>query len=429
MKEPFIIYNGKKRFLNLPSEINILTFADFKEGKKETDLKQLLKRAIENPIKSPKLQDMLSPSDKIAILVEDLTRPSPKRIILETLLEEIEEKINPPKGNISIIIALGTHRKLRENEFKNVFGEKLLSQYSVKNHNCFDADMVAVSKLNESRTVKINRQVAEADFKIGIGSILPHPMNGFGGGAKILFPGVADFDSIKEHHLQYTFHKGTALGRIDGNIFYERVTSIAKDAKLDFVINTIISQDDKVSDIVCGHPLYAHLAGIKMSKDIISQKFFKKSDLTVITSFPYSEGPQIVKPIIPASMITKEKGCIILVANCTSNLPDPFIDAFSKFHLKYGKSLFKAVKNYFKSNRLILEDGAIDFNMALGLTLATQDRFKMILVSDDIPKQKAEKMGFIYANNLDKAFEIGLKVCQGNTLNIVPAGGVILPVI
>jgi nickel-dependent lactate racemase len=255
-------------------------------------------------------------------------------------------------------------------------------------------------------------------------------MNGFGGGGKILFPGVADFDSILEHHLKYTFHEGTGLGNIKGNLFYEQVCAIARSAKLNYVINSILDQNDQVYDLVSGDPVQAHLAGIQKSKAIISKKFSRRSDLTLITSFPYSEGPQIVKPLVPASMVTKEGGCIILAADCTGNLPDAFVDSFERFHSKYCDNLLGGVLEHFENNRLIMEGGAIDFNMALGLTLAAQHKFKIILVSEDIPRQKGEKMGFIFAKNLEEAFELSVAICPPHPeVHIIPSGGIILPVV
>jgi nickel-dependent lactate racemase len=255
-------------------------------------------------------------------------------------------------------------------------------------------------------------------------------MNGFGGGGKILFPGVSDFDSIREHHLEYTFHEGTGLGKIEGNAFYEQVCSIARAASLDYVINSILDQRDQVYDLVSGDPVQAHLEGIEKSKDIICHKFPKKSDLTIITSFPYAEGPQIVKPLATAAMVTKEGGCIILAADCEGNLPDAFVDSFERFHSRYGHNLMGGVLDHFESNRLIMEGGAIDFNMALGMTLATQHRFKIILVSKDISQETGEKMGFMYAADLEQAFDLSADICPPNPeVHIIPSGGVILPVI
>jgi len=428
MKNAFIFYRHKKIPFEIPPEWKLLTFAKFDEYPSQNDIRKLTKIALKNPIHAKALKNILFPSDKVAIIVEDLTRASPKKLILETVLEELKT-FNIPTENISVIIALGTHRGLTLEELESTFGRELIDRYAFANHNCHATDLMSVGTLSTGRKVKINRKVHEATFRIGIGSIFPHPMNGFGGGGKILFPGVSDFDSIREHHLRYTFHEGTGLGKIAGNVFYEEVCAIARSAKLDYIINSVLDQKDEVVDLVAGDPVQAHLAGIEKSRRIISQKFPKKSDLTLITSFPYAEGPQIVKPLAPAAMVTKEGGCIILAADCEGNLPDAFIESFERFHSKHGDNLLEGVFDHFENNRLIMEDGAIDFNMALAMTLAIQHRFKIILVSKDLSREVGEKMGFVYAEDLQEAFDLSATLCPSHPeIHIIPSGGVILPV-
>jgi len=429
MEKAFIFYQDQKIHFEIPPKWKVLTFAQFNDYPLQRNVRELTKIALKNPIQSRSLKDSLSPSDRIAIIVEDLTRPSPKRLILEALMEELEH-VPVQRENISVIISVGTHRGLTPEELETTYGRELLDRYEFVNHDCYASDLVPIGKLKTGREVKINRKVYEATFRIGIGSIFPHPMNGFGGGGKILFPGVADFDAIQEHHFKYTFQEGTGLGKIKGNSFYEQVCAIARLANLNYVINNILDQKDQVYDLISGDPVYSHLAGIEKSKNIITQRFSRKADLTIITSFPYAEGPQIVKPLVPASMVTKEGGCIILAADCTGNLPDDFIDSFETFHLKYGHNLLGGVMEYFENNRLIMDGGAIDFNMALGLTLALQHRFKIILVSKDIPKASGEKMGFLYADDLEQAFDLSETICSSNPeVHIIPSGGVILPVV
>jgi len=128
-------------------------------------------------------------------------------------------------------------------------------------------------------------------------------------------------------------------------------------------------------------------------------------------------------------MVTKEGGCIILCADLTGDLPDAFVDSFHRFHREHGDDLLGGVLAHFGHNRLIMKGGAIDFNMALGMTLAIQHRFRIILVSQDIPKEKAEKMGFLYAGGLQEAFEIGSETCPQPDVHIIPSGGVILPIL
>jgi len=428
METPFIIKRGQKQFFNIPPGWNLLTFARLEDQPAPNDVSDLVKKALRNPIESSPLTECLSPSDTIAILVEDLTRASPKGVILKAVLEELE-KAGIPDGNIQVIMALGTHRGLTLKALEGAFGAKLLKRYRFINHDCHAPDLIPVGQLRTGKTVKINRKAHEARFRIGIGSIFPHPMNGFGGGGKILFPGVADFDAILDHHFQYTFHEGTGLGKIEGNHFYEQVCDIARSARLDFIINSILDQNDRVNDLVSGDPVNGHLAGIEKSKGIISQAFVRKADLTIITSFPYTEGPQIVKPLAPASMVTKEGGCIILCADLEGELPDAFVDSFQRFHREHGDDLLGGVLDHFSHNRLIMKGGAIDFNMALGMTLAIQHRFKIVLVSGDIPEEKTDKMGFIYAGSLQEAFEIGEGICPRPDVHIIPSGGVILPIL
>jgi len=429
MEKAFIIYGKQKVHFEIPPTWELLTFAGLIDQPVTGDISELTRKTLRNPIQSSLLKDCLSSSDRVAVIIEDLTRTSPKKLILETLIEELNH-VPIHRENVSVIISVGTHRGLTPEELETTFGRELIQTYEFINHDCHAPDLVRVGRLKTGRDVKINLAVYEATFRIGIGSVFPHPMNGFGGGGKIVFPGVADFDAIREHHFKYTFHEGTGLGKIKGNIFYDEVCAIARSAKLDYVINSILDQKDQVYDMVSGDPVSAHLAGIEKSKKIISQEFSKKADLTLITSFPYAEGPQIVKPLVPASMVTKEGGCIILVADCEGNLPNDFIDSFERFHTRYSDNLLGGVLDHFEHDRLIMEGGAIDFNMALGLTLALQHRFKIILVSKDIPRVSGEKMGFLYADDLEQAFDLSESICSPNPeVHIIPSGGVILPVV
>ena len=426
MKNLFIIRKGKPVSFELPSGWRLLSFAAFSEQGHVHDPRALASQSLRKPIGSSTLSESLTSRTRVAILVEDITRASPKGLVLEALTEELRE-IGIPEKHISIVIALGTHRPLTKDELEKIFGRDLLSRYAFSNHDCHATDLVPVGELLTGRRVKINRKVWEADFRIGIGSIFPHPMNGFGGGAKILFPGVADFDSVLEHHLLFTFHPGTALGKTEGNLFHEQVSIVARSAGLHFVINSVMNQNDEVSDIVCGDPIDAHKAGIERCKSLISWKFDKKADVSLITSFPYMEGPQIVKPLAPASMVTRERGSIILAADCSGNLPDPFVEAFHAFHSSFKGRLMEGVLQHFNNKQLIMKGGAIDFNMALGMTLAAQDRFQIILLTEDIPEAKAEMMGFVHAETLQEAFEHVSSSLPEPTVHVIPSGGVILP--
>ncbi|MGD9212275.1 MAG: nickel-dependent lactate racemase [Desulfobacteraceae bacterium] len=414
--------------LTIPSAWQVLTIAAFKNESIQKNVSTLATSALNHPTGSQGLEERLKSTDRICILIEDLTRSSPKKIILDIVLKKLRH-IGISKKNITIVIALGTHQPLSIEELENAFGKELISEYDFQNHDCHADDLVPIGRLVTGAMVKINRRVYEADFRIGIGSIFPHPLNGFGGGGKILFPGVADFKSIVEHHLKHSFRGGSYLGNITENSFHKEVTAMAKAGKLDFIVNSILDHEDRLFDIVCGDPVKAHRAGTAVCKRIISRSFTEKSDITIISAFPYSAGPQIMKPLAPASMITKPGGNIILYADCKVPLPEYYYNACKRFRGRYGNRLRQAVLMNFANNQSIIPKAPPEMNMSMAQIMLTLNDFSMILVSRDITAKQAKDLGCMVADDFDTAFALSAKQLEHPTVNIVPSGGVILPII
>jgi len=428
MQDLFIQYKHQRTRFDLPHRWKLLTFAAFQSHFGRSDVEGMTKRALNDPINSAPLRDRVSHSDTVAIIIEDQTRSSPKKAILRALLEELHEA-GIPEQNVFVVVALGTHRGLTPEELRSVYGEGVVDRYSIINHNCYAPDLVPIGKLSTGTPVKINRKVYEATFKIGVGSIFPHPMNGFGGGGKILFPGVANFEAILEHHLKYSFRGGSRMGRLEGNPFYEEISALAIQGGLNFIINSVLDHDDMLTALVCGDPVEAHLAGVDLCKRIISMTFTKRSDITVISGYPYTEGPQITKPLAPASEITKKGGVIVLVADCTAPLPDAYVEGCERFRAQHTGHLRDAVLGFFGQNRRIMEEGSPELNMSMAQVMLAQDDFTVILVSEDIPSETVERLGFLFARDLSQAFTMASTFRNEPEVHIVPSGGIILPVL
>ena len=428
MERPFVRYGQQIRYFDPPPEWKILTLAAFHDHPPVGDVAQRTRAALESPIQSAPLKRRISSQDTVAVLIEDQTRSSPKEAVLRALLDVLNEA-GVRRKNISVITALGTHRATTAQELESFYGKDLVQNYTFINHDCNAPDLVPVGALKTGTPVKINKNVHEANFKIGIGSIFPHPMNGFGGGGKILFPGVANFEAILEHHLKYSIRDRPSLGKLKENPFYEEICRLAEKGGLDFIINSVLDHNDHLYELVCGDPVEAHVAGTERCKDIISKGFEKRADLTVISAFPYTEGTQLMKPLEAASMITKEGGVIILVGHCTVPFSDLYLKGCERFRLKYDGHLRESVLAHFSGNRRIIEDGAPEFNMSIAQALLAQDRFKVILVSEEVPKEHTERLGFLSAKDLHQAFEISAAITPSPEVHIVPSGGVILPVL
>ena len=425
MKNMFIRYGHEKLYFNVPASWNVLTQASFKDHTVLAGVDELTGSALNKPFDTTLLEKQLKHSDKVAILIEDNTRNSPKKYILSVLLDHLED-ISISPDNISVVVALGTHQHLSQEELKKTYGQDLVRRYNFYNHDCRSDDLVPVGKLKSGTIVKVNRRAYEADFRIGIGSIFPHPLNGFGGGGKILFPGVANFDAILEHHLKYSF-RNVVLGCLENNTFYEEISSLAEAGKLDFIINSVLDHNDNLYSVVAGNPIAAHRAGADICKKIITKKFKKKSDVTIISAFPYTQATQLMKPLEPASIITKEQGVIILSGKCTSRFLPEYLDACQDFREKNKGNLKEALFKFFDSNQRIIRDGAPELNMSLAQVILANAGYKVILFSKEVPCDDAEKLGFIYADTMEDAMAISEQYIKNPAVNIVPSGGVIIP--
>lgn len=418
---------GGKTF-TLPSEWQLLTEAKFAEADVQHDASRLTLERLENPIGTQSLGRKLNDASRVVILIEDLTRKSPKKAVLASLLKHLHG-LGVKEENISIVIALGTHRALTADELADGYGADIARRYRFINHDCHAADLFKIGELKSGTSVRVNRHVCAADFRIGIGSIFPHPMNGFGGGSKILFPGVADYQSIFEHHLQYSFVGQSRMGNLEGNEFHLEVNRLASLGKLDFIINSVLDHEDRFHDLVCGDPVAAHQEGCRISTNIIAKQFDRPADITIISAFPYTEGPQIMKPFAAAESITKKGGCIILCAECTMPLPEDYYDACERFREAHSPDLRQAVLEYFAANRGVVGGNSPEMNMSLAQVLLALNDYTVILVTTDIAASDAERLGFIYAEQIEDAITIAKERFTTPSVNIVPSGGVILPLV
>lgn len=428
MSDLFLHYQQQKHYFDLPAQWHLSTFAAFEDRIPCDDVIDATRKALQTPVQHSPLPTCLNGSETIAVLIEDPSRSSPKQQVLRGLLDELHAA-GIPRHRIVITIALGTHRQLGSSEIASVYGKDLAESYEFINHDCNANDLVPIGTLTSGTAVKINRRVYEADFKIGIGSIFPHPMNGFGGGGKILFPAVANFDAILEHHLKYCFRGNARLGQLDGNPFYEEVCELAQGGGLNFIINSVLDHNDMLYQVVCGEPIAAHRAGVQISRRILSMSFKGKSDVTMISAFPYTEGTQIMKPLAPASEITRIGGTVILAADCTVPLAGDYLVGCNAFRQKHSGRLKETVLKLFDNNQRIMEDGAPEFNMSMAQALLGQNDYRIILVSKDISEQTARMLGFDYAQEIHQAIDMATSWQPEANVHVVPAGGVILPVV
>lgn len=427
MTKDYFLYEGEtKKTFDLPPAWTVLEHTRFEEDFQLPLIKDLVKRALCNPVSTPRLSEIALENKDVAIIVDDPARATPIHEMLPPVLAELR-KAGAHPDRITIVVALGTHRFASEKELETKLGKTVLKNYRVVQHDCHSKDLIPIGRLKTGAQVSIDPFVAKANVTIGMGSIFPHPMNGFGGGAKILFPGVANFDAILQHHFHFTPEKGSILGRTDQNPFYEEVCRMAQAGGLDFIINGIFDARERVVDVVAGHFKAAHMAGIQKSRRNYGLNLKKSADVTLVSAEPYDEGPQIIKPIIPASlMTTRPNGSVIVLSRCPAGMPEPMLRAFDRVFEKNPQHTGRFAVEAFKSGKPMAE-GAIDFNCAMFFALVCASRNRITIVSEDLNKNAVERLGFHYAPSLESAIFKEAERQPGATVNIFPLGGLLLP--
>ncbi len=242
-------YGKEEVQLTLPDK-NILQVLNLKEQEILSNPEDKLRKLLRNPIDYPSLEEVIlkKKAQKILIIVNDVTRPTPYKVILPPLLSELKEA-EIKKEDIIFMVATGIHRGNSKEELSNIFGEDLNSTYKFINHNADSPDLHYLGKLKSSNELWINSIVSEADFIIVTGVIIPHYFAGFSGGRKSILPGICGRKTIETNHAKMV-HPNSRAGNLKGNPVHEEMQEAAEKVGVDFNINVVTDENHKIVEIV-----------------------------------------------------------------------------------------------------------------------------------------------------------------------------------
>jgi len=414
----------------VPDGWQVKKYAELKAEKLELSIAESVRAAVAAPVGSPPLAELARDKQRVAIVVDDLTRPTPRRPMLAALVDVLGEQ-GIADDQIDVIIGGGTHRLLSDAEIAEAFGPELCARLRIANHDCHAADLVSVGTLPHSGEVLLNAIFMRADLRIALGSILPHPWNGFGGGAKLVLPGIAGWDTIKRHHLALVTARGVTFGNLTNNPFHEEVYQAGKMSGLDFIVDAVYNANEDVKGMVAGDFEQAYRAGADLCVQELGVQFEEATDVTIASVFPYCDAPQTMKPLGPATLVTKKGGTVILYVDELEQkcYPETMRAGFSKALALAKGDPRGLVFDYLSRGELIAPEAPMDNNSAINTTLLFLSRVKVLLVSKDSDAKQAAQLGFDYAATLREALERVAAEMPAATVNILPAGGLLLPLL
>lgn len=312
--------------VNLPDERIIGPLA-IRAAQPLSDPAAAIERVIANPIGTPPLAQLAKGKKNACILICDITRPVPNKLILPPLLRTLEEQ-GMPRQNILILNATGLHRPNEGAEMEEMVGAEIMTNYRIENHfgkRLEDHAFLGVTP--NGVPAYIDRRYVEADLKITTGLIEPHLMAGFSGGRKVICPGIAALETVKVWHgPKFLEHPKADCGFLEGNPVHEENTRIAKMAGCDFIVNVCIDGQRQITWVGAGHMEKAWLEGVRFVEGVVRVPVPKPVDVVVTSAAGYpldTTWYQTIKGLTGALPIVKQGGTIIIAASLSEGVGSP----------------------------------------------------------------------------------------------------------
>lgn len=287
------------------------------------DEQESFQQAVRRPIDSPPLADLVGPSDRLAVVIPDLTRPFPSDRVLPWLFAELARV---PREHITILNGTGSHRANTSAELEAMVGREILARYRVVNHNAYDpAGLERAGTSREGRPVLLSREYVRADRRIVLGFIEPHFFAGFSGGLKGVFPALAGIDSIMDYHRADVIgDPRSTWGVLAGNPTQEIVRAHGGLLPADFLVNVALNARRQITGFFCGAPIPAHEAGCDFVRRTAMVPCPHAYPLVVTTNsgYPLDQNLyQAVKGMSAGAQVVRRGGLIVTAARCNDGFP------------------------------------------------------------------------------------------------------------
>lgn len=410
-------YKGQELSFDLPAAWNLLAMAEPRDVPAMANLEEAVKAGLNAPIGTAPLPELVAqaPNQKVAIISEDQTRPTKTGSIILVLLDELN-KAGIPDENIDVVIGRGTHRVITEDELKAKIGQALMDRIRVSIHDPDGEDLVKTGETVRGSTVWTNRIVAQAGLKIGVGTCNPHYFAGYGGGAKIVMPGVSGRDTVRNNHVLIGDPKAVA-GVRQGNPIWEEMLEVARIVGLDLKIDTVLNQNLEVYKVAIGEVEKAQEAAIEDLRYVYGVPISRPADVVITSAYPLETNLiQSGKSILLAETITKPGGMIILLSSC----PDGA-----------GPLMYETLKKRPESEQIIrwIGEGKASTTggpMASRLRALLKTK-KLLVVTDGLTQQQLHDMELEYAPAVEAAIEWAVKRYPQADVVVLPIGGSTFP--
>lgn len=387
-----------------------------------TDLKQAVLDAIYHPIDSKPLNELLQPGQKVAFICNDPTRVANSHDFMPILVEELN-KMGIKDEDMRIVFALGTHRKMTQEEMIEAVGEDVAKRLPMYNSDCNkQEDFEYFGETSFGTPVWLNKLICDVDLVIMTGTIVHHFFSGFGGGRKAVLPGVAAMETIRRNH-SLMMSPDAQLGKLHGNPVYEDqmegVRLFAKEHRM-FLFNAILDAKKQFLKIFAGDWEKAHLEACKFVDKVYGVEIDAPADIVIASCGGYPKDInvyQLQKTMDNAWCAVKDGGVVIIIGECEEGSGSAALEKALQEHPSPDAIKAQLEKNF-----------VIGAHKAFAITRLMK-KAKFILVSA-LDKMIASDLLFEAVDNVDEAIKLAEKyVGSDYKIILMPQGSLTVPLL
>ncbi len=313
-----IPYGSAEVSFTLPAR-NLLAVAEPPPVAPAPDPEAAILQALRAPVDRPPLREMPKPGQRVVVIIDDLTRPTPTHQVLPALLSELCAQV--ADLDVTILIATGTHRAMTPAEIERKVGAEVARAYRVVNHCAWDADnLVDLGRTVNGTPIRVNRLVAEAELVVGVSNVVPHCLAGWSGGAKLIQPGVCGEDTTALTHQLNMITNIPHLGRLH-NPMRREIEAVVERVRFDFAVNTVLDSRTRIVHVVAGDPKAAHGKAVALAEPIWVVPIPALADIVVISSWPADiDYWQAIKALFCAELAVRRGGDVIMATPCPEGI-------------------------------------------------------------------------------------------------------------
>jgi len=423
----YLNYSGDKINFSVPSEWKVLSSSDCARAPVVEDVAEEIERSLDTPIEIASVENYARPGMKVVLLFDDIQRATPANMAIPAILNRLN-KAGVEDERISAVCARGTHPKPTDEQIEKKVGKEGMKRLKgrVSVHDAQSSENVLIGRTRWGTAVEINKNVAEADIVIGIGTCIPHPYSGYGGGCKIFMPGVCSYNTISAHHYAWLRNKDSQLNKLEGNPWYEEAVEMARLGGLTYKMDFLLNENNKVIRTFFGDPVAAHRQGADHANSLYLVPLPKQADVVITSASPLELGVQATKALLNARLAVKAGGTIIWVA--AQNQAGPLMSLIEQM------AAAKSANDYHR--RLLQGDipeairpFGISFFM-LGVPFKElSEKYRVIHVTEGLTKEQVTLMDFEYAATIEEAIKMVQPQMPQANVTILPSGGTIIPTV